>query len=263
MVAMSLDDASNFVKRQTFTRDAFLDGRLIVSQTRHGFRAGLDSVLLGASVGGEARRLLDLGAGAGTAALVAMTHNPELTATLVDSDAQVTALAAVNLQGNGFADRGRTITLDITSTGLERARAGLASDHFDAVIANPPYFDPARGTRATPARTSARQMPPSEFDLWVKTAAAHCAPGGQAIFIYPAEFLPAILQSLDPRFGSITILPMAPQEGMAATRILIRGVKGSRAPLTLLPSRVLHQTGGRGFRPQFEAILRGRGLLIW
>ena len=47
---MSLDQPAALVKHQTVTRDAFLGGRLTVSQPRHGFRAGLDSVLLGAAV---------------------------------------------------------------------------------------------------------------------------------------------------------------------------------------------------------------------
>ncbi len=263
MVAMSLDDASNFVKQQTLTRDAFLDGRLNVSQPRHGFRAGLDSVLLGAAASGKRRRLLELGTGTGTAALVAMAHNGELTATLVDSDPEAVALAAANAHDNDFGERARTIELDVTAPGKERAAAGLADDHFDAVIANPPFFDPAQGTAPSPARAEARHMTQSELEHWVKAAAAHCAPDGEAIFIHAAQALPALLQSFDSRFGDLTILPIVPREGAPATRILVRGIKGSRAPLTLLSSRALHEPEGRGFRPEFEAIFRGQARLIW
>ena len=52
------------------TRDAFLGGRLYLWQPRTGYRAGVDPVLLAASV--PARRgesVLDLGCGVGTAAL--------------------------------------------------------------------------------------------------------------------------------------------------------------------------------------------------
>ena len=76
---MSLDQPNAFVKHQTPTRDAFLGGRITVSQPRHGFRAGLDSVLLGAAVASGSTSLLDLGCGVGTAALVALAHNPALT----------------------------------------------------------------------------------------------------------------------------------------------------------------------------------------
>ena len=71
---MSLDQPKDFVKHQTLTRDAFLGGRITVSQPRHGFRAGLDSVLLGAAIAADSTALLDLGCGVGTAALVALAH---------------------------------------------------------------------------------------------------------------------------------------------------------------------------------------------
>ena len=64
---MSLDHATSIVKYQTATRDAFLGGTLTVAQPAKGFRAGLDSVLLGAAVGPGRGTMLDLGAGVGTA----------------------------------------------------------------------------------------------------------------------------------------------------------------------------------------------------
>ena len=106
-------------------------------------------------------------------------------------------------------------------------------------------------------------MTQSELEHWVRAAAAHCAPDGEAIFIHAAQALPALLQSFDSRFGDLTVLPIVPREGAPATRILIRGIKGSRAPLTLLSSRALHEPEGRGFRPEFEAIFRGLTRLIW
>ena len=133
---MSLDHTPDLVKQQTLTRDAFLGGRLVVSQPEKGFRAGLDSVLLGASVQPGARRLLDLGAGVGTASFVALADLPGASATLAEIDPATAAVAALNLEANRFADRARVLNLDVTARGGVRASAGLQSDHFDAVIAN-------------------------------------------------------------------------------------------------------------------------------
>jgi tRNA1(Val) A37 N6-methylase TrmN6 len=83
------------------------------------------------------------------------------------------------------------------------------------------------------------------------------------IFIHTAEALPALLAAMQARFGAITVLPLIPREGEAAHRILVRGIKGSRAPLTLLASRALHTPGGRQFRPEFDAIFRGQDRLHW
>src|SRR5688572_8155754 len=107
---MSLDQASGFVKRQSTGADAFLGGRIVVSQPRSGFRAGFDSVVLGAAVSRKAQTLLELGAGAGVPSLVALAHNPGLNATLVEFDATVLPLTTSNLKDNGFAERSRVIT---------------------------------------------------------------------------------------------------------------------------------------------------------
>lgn len=258
---MSLADPTAIVKRTDATHDAFLGGRLTIAQPAKGFRAGLDSVLLGAAVGHGSGRLLDLGAGVGTAALVALADHPSLDATLVDTDPAALAFAAENIAANGFGGRASALEVDVTASGRTRAAAGLKPDTYASVIANPPFF--TGGTRASARGGAARQMPASALDLWVKTAASHAAPGGEVIFIHAADSLAALLAAMSTRFGALTVLPLTPHEGEPAHRILVRGIKGARAPLTLLASRALHGPGGRQFRAEFEAIFRGGDRLHW
>jgi tRNA1(Val) A37 N6-methylase TrmN6 len=260
---MSLDEATDLVKQQTLTRDAFLGGRLTVSQPDKGFRAGLDSVLLGAAVNAGSRSLLDLGAGVGTATLVAMAELTGLSGTLVEADPAMAALAVLNLGANGMAGRGKVLQLDLTAPGRIRAAAGLATDHFTTVIANPPFFDPGRGSAPSVARADARHMDDDALDRWVKTAASHAAPGGEVIFIHVADALPLLLAAFTQRFGAVSVLPLLPRDGEPAGRVLVRGIKGSRAPFALLAARVLHEPTGRTFRPEFDAIFRGTARLIW
>jgi len=260
-LAMSLAHGAEIVKRPEVTHDAFLGGKLTITQPAKGFRAGLDSVLLGSAVGHGDGDLLDLGAGVGTAALVALADHPTLRATLVESDPETAAVAADNVVSNGFARRAKVLTLDLTATGRARSAAGLEPDHYATVIANPPFFEV--GTTPAPRRAAARHMSAAALDAWVKTAASHAAPGGEIIFVHVADKLSALLQSFEARFGAITVLPLVPRESEPAHRILIRGIKGSRAPLTLLASRAVHTPSGRSFRPEFEAIFRGRDRLHW
>lgn len=261
---MSLDHATDIVKHQTVTRDAFLGGRLVIAQPPGGFRAGLDSVLLGAAVGAAGGLLLDLGAGVGTAALVALVHHPGLAATLLDRDPQLVELARSNIAANGLSARASALPLDVTAAGSDRAAAGLATDRYAAVIANPPFFAAGQGT-ASPERqrAAARQMAAPALDLWVRTAAASAAPHGEVIFILPAATLAPLLAAFAARFGALTLLPLSPRPGAPASRVLLRGIKGSRAPLRLLPGRALHGAGGSAFAPEFEAILRGATRLVW
>lgn len=261
---MSLDQPQHFVKHQSLTRDAFLGGRLTVTQPRTGFRAGLDSVLLGAAVAEQSLEVLDLGAGVGTAALVALIHNSLARATLAEHNAEMLGLAVSNAAENDMAERVTTLALDVAAKGAIRAAAGLPSNRFSSVIANPPFFDEQAGTLAADAgRASARHMDAEQLDLWVKTAAASAAAGGESIFIYPVQSLSPLLAAFAQRFGGITILPLSPRPGDAVSRVLIRGIKGSRAPLTMLAGRTLHEAEGRAFAPQFDAIFRGETRLIW
>lgn len=259
---MSLDQPKAFVKHQSVTRDAFLGGRLTLSQPARGFRAGLDSVLLGAAVAPDRTTLLDMGCGVGTAAFVALAHNAGLTATLADSNAEMAALAEANAADNGFAGRARIVVTDIVGKGAARHAAGLVDNGYDAVIANPPFF--ADGTLASdPGRAGARHMDAAALDLWIKAAAGMAAAGGEVIFVYPAQSLGSLLAGFTQRFGAVTVLPLVPREGEPASRVLVRGIKGSRAPLTLLASRALHEVEGRAFRPEFDAIFRGLTRLVW
>jgi tRNA1(Val) A37 N6-methylase TrmN6 len=172
------------------------------------------------------------------------------------------ALARANAADNGLVERARIVLVDVTAKGAARRAAGLAENSFDSVIANPPFF--AEGTLAADAgRAGARHMDDGQIDLWIKAAAGAAAAGGEIIVIYPASGLQPLLAGFSRRFGAITILPLAPRPQMPASRILIRAIKGSRAPLTLLASRALHGEEGRAFRPEFEAIFRGAARLDW
>lgn len=253
---MSLDQPTGFVKRQTATEDAFLGGRLTIGQPKAGFRAGLESVLLGAAVTGSSRHILDLGAGVGTAALVALAHVDARRALLVDIDRDALSLASANIERNRFAGRAETLVLDAASGGKPHGT-------FDAVIANPPFFTEGRGTPASTRGAVARHMPEADLEGWLRTAAASTVAGGEAIFIMPAVGLEVLLRAMSPRFGALTILPLSPRPGAPANRILVRGLKGSRAPLSLLHSRSLHEREGQAFVPEFEAILRGEATLRW
>ena len=56
---------------------------------------------------------------------------------------------------------------------------------------------------------------------------------------------------------------MQPHADEPAKRVLVRAVKGGRAPLILLPPLVLHERGGAKHTPAAEAILRGEAGVGW
>jgi len=65
---------------------------------------------------------------------------------------------------------------------------------------------------------------------------------------------------LAPAFGGVAILPVHPRPGAAAIRILMCAIKGSAAPLSVLPGLWLNRDDGRP-SAEAEAVLREAGAL--
>lgn len=260
---MSLDQGEEIVKSDAVSHDAFLGGKLYLSQPKAGFRAGTDSVLLGAAVAHSSKLILDLGSGVGAASLCALARLPDADARLVEINENYAALALSNIKENGFADRAKILSLDVTSSGSAREAAGLYPNQFTSVIANPPYFDSSAGSGAPDkARADARAMPADGLDKWVRTAAFAAAAGGEIIFIYRASGLTDLLSAFK-RFGATTVLPIVARPGEEASRVLVRAIKGSRAPMVLKSPLNLHDQAGNAFAPEIAAILREGSSLHW
>jgi tRNA1(Val) A37 N6-methylase TrmN6 len=218
--------------------DDFLDGRLSLRQGR-GHRAGHDAVLLAAFAPPETEGLiLDIGAGAGAVGLMAAIHAPWARVGLVEIDAESCALAAENVRRNALADRVSVHQADVTSAAARRA-AVLVDEAAALVLTNPPFHDPSR-VRVTPDADKARaHVASTPLAEWTRGALALLAPGGVFAMIHRADALYDCLSALEGRLGGVSVQPVHTRPGAPATRILLRGVKGSKAPLSLLePLRI-------------------------
>lgn len=244
--------------------DSLLDGRLRLEQPSGGHRAGTDAVLLAAAAPqGFAGDAVDLGSGVGTVGLALAVTEPAARVLLVEKDETAAALAARNADANGVTDRVRVLSADVLAPAAARHAAGLRPGLAALVLTNPP-FDTAGTVRATPdpARRAAHVLQPGDLDRWIRCALDVLAAHGVLLCIHRAVALPELLATLGSRFGAIAVLPVLPRDGAAATRVLVRAIKGSRAPFSLLAPLVLHAPDG-AFTPAAEAIHRGRERLDW
>ncbi len=242
------------------TRDAFLGGRVTALQPSGGHhRSGLDAVLLASALGSETSGpVIDLGAGAGVAGMALAARAPACSVTLAEREASLVGLAAAAaaLPDNAaFAARLRPVVVDVLDAAA-RAAAGLAPSAFAHALMNPPFHDEG-SVRASPRAERARAHVLAEggLEAWFRAAAALVRPGGTLAVILPAARLGDLFAGLGSRFGGAALLPVQPRRGEAAIRILARAVKGSRAPLRLLPALVLHEDEGAAFAPPVRAIL--------
>lgn len=243
------------------TDDIFLGGALRLLQPKAGYRAGIDPVLLAASVPlvpGVASSLLDIGAGVGTAGLCAARRNEEAQVVLLEREPVLAELARRNITRNTLEERVRVAEGDLGASAGALAALGLTPDSFDHVIANPPFHHEGRGTPAGHRlKSAAHAMAESDLDNWGRFMARMAAPGGTATMIHKAAALGGVLAAFGGRFGDLRVLPIVPRRGEAAIRVLVQGVKASRAPMVLLDALVLHGSEGHGFTPDVDAMLRG------
>ena len=247
------------------TDDAFLGGALSILQLRNGYRAGLDAVMLAAAVTVDQSRplrVLDVGAGVGTAGLCLARRAAFAEVVLLEKEPQLAALAAENIVRNDLAGRVRVVTGVVGAPAAELRALGLVEESFGHVIANPPFHDSQSGTLPPDAlKAGAHVMPDAELDDWARFMARMTAPGGEATIIHKADALARLLAVLDPRFGALKVLPLHPRAGVPAHRVLVQGIKGSRGPLQILPGFLLHQDGNT-FTPAAQDILRGGAALL-
>jgi len=80
--------------------------------------------------------------------------------------------------------------------------------------------------------------------------------------IHRPDALAAILAAIGRRLGALTLLAVHPRAEQSAHRLLIAGVKGSKAPLRIAPPLALHEASG-AFTAQAEAIHRGEATIDW
>ncbi|WP_400769117.1 tRNA1(Val) (adenine(37)-N6)-methyltransferase [Methylosinus sporium] len=242
--------------------DAFLGGKLRLLQPSRGHRVGTDAILLAAAAPRElGGLLLDIGAGVGAVGLIAALRAPRATIGLVEIDALSASLARENVAANGLAERARVFECDMRSAAARRA-AGLEGANADLILTNPPYLTPGRARVSPDPRRALAHVSAGGLEPWLRACVALLRPGGALVMIHRADALPDCLASIGARLGGLAILPIAPRAGQAATRILLRGVKGSKAPLALYPPLVLHGADG-GFTPEADALHRGDGELPW
>ncbi|MEL6752206.1 MAG: methyltransferase, partial [Pseudomonadota bacterium] len=120
---------------------------------------------------------------------------------------------------------------------------------------NPPYNSAALQASRDAAKAAAHMG--NVFGPWARAAARVLRTGGTATFIFRPRDVAAALGAFEGRFGGVTLRPVHPRVGEPASRLLMRGVRGSKAPLAMLPPLVLHEADG-AFTPASDAILRGK-----
>lgn len=199
-------------------------------------------------------RIADFGAGAGAAAMAVLSRCCKAHVTLIENNDMMVECARRTLaleQNAAYAVRASVEHQNIEAL-------TLPPDHFDWVIMNPPFNDPA--DRATPhgTKADAHVMQADLFDVWLKRAASVLHAKGQIALIARPESLPDIFNACARRFGALRITPVHPRAGDDAIRILLTGQKGNRKRLAICKPVILQASAnGHAFTDQADALING------
>ena len=256
-----MSEAAGDIAEPEIVADAVLDGRLVLRQLRQGHRAGTDAILLAAFCSvASGDRFVDVGAGVGTVGLALARRAPGASGTLLESDVVLAALAAENARQNGLDDRVGTVVADLFDPVARRA-AGRLDERASLVVSNPPFFigtEVRISSRTTKARAHVLGVDGRDRDhaAWLRAALALLAPKGRFYMIHRPEALPRLLRGCEGRLGALVVMPVHAKPTGPAIRLLLAGLKGSRAAMRIARPFVLHGPDGR-FTAEAEAVHRG------
>lgn len=248
--------------------DAFHKGKFFIEQPLGaGHRSGIDAMLLGATVPADAKgKLADLGAGAGAAGLCVASRS-SIETVLVEKTDVMSEFARRTLaldKNKKFAQRCSVLEADVELSGQARINQGLIDNHFNYVIMNPPFNDASDRTTSDTLKATAHAMSDDMFEKWIKTAAAIAKAKGQLSLIARPSSLHEILRACEGRFGALEITNVLPHSDANAIRILVTGIKSSRARLSLRPPIVMHKRDGAintGYTSHVDDVINGRKFL--
>lgn len=243
--------------------DFFLNSRLEILQSKIGYRAGIDAVLLAAAAqNSKSLQICELGAGVGTAILSLVFRKKEknelISAKAIEIDENAFLLLKENIKNNDFEN----IIIPYNIDGL--IPNSNNENKFDLVISNPPFFDDNSKIRDPDISKQKAYIIGAPLLKWVKAMLRLCHSKGEILLIHRADRMYDILKALEGRAGDIRILPIHPKTFEPANRILIRAKKGSKAPIRILPPLFLRdKENSQNYFKEIDEMCNGENLPIF
>ena len=238
------------------TEDAFLDGRVRVLQPRKGYRAAIDPVFLAAAVDlPEGARVLDAGAGVGTASLCLAARRPDLRIAALELQPELAGLARRNVELN------KASGITVIEGSLHDADGAVP---YDAVMTNPPYWRLAE-TRPSPdpIKRTATVEDAHGLTGWIAACARRLGPSGKIYMVHSATRVDDIADAaLGCGFGSVSVFPLWSKAGAAAKRVIVMLSVSVEPVRTGMQGLVLHDDAGTYTVPA-QNILRGAAPLVF
>ena len=229
-----------------------LSRSLRLIQHRDGHRATSDDQLLAwaaCRAQPKALRVLDLGCGKGTVALLLLRQLPGARVMGIEALPVHHSLAVRNAELNGLADRFQPLLGDLRDAELLRNEPP-----FELICGAPPFMPLGSGLMpADPGRAVGRFEIRGGIEAYALTAARHLAPGGRVVLL------------MDGRQGDRTIKALRDAELHPRRRVVVRPRPAQKATYRLFEAAheadslieedlCLRGAVGSGWSPEYLAI---------
>jgi len=231
----------------------FLGGKLHLRQPAHGYRGGVDPVLLaGACTVQPGQSVLDIGCGVGTVALCIAARVSGANVSGLELLPDYAAMARQNADDNG-------IDMTVYQGDVAAVPADLRQLQFDHVVTNPPFFKYSTLSKDDGKHTGRAGQTP--LATWLDFAARRVAPKGHLTLIQAMPRLGEVLAALQGRLGSFIVQPLASRAGRDPKLFLLQAKKSGRADFQLKTAINVHVgdhhvDGGNDYTPQIAQVLR-------
>jgi tRNA1(Val) A37 N6-methylase TrmN6 len=235
------------------TEDALLGGRVKFVQPKCGYRAAIDPLLLAAAVSAKGnKKILDVGIGAGAAALCLAARLPQVQIAGIEIQEELANLARHNAEINGFSGR-----LEVDHADVLAPPKHLVSGTFDYVMTNPPFVEQGRGQGSPNSSKALANVESSvPLEIWINFCLTMLKHKGTLTMIHRADRMHEVLSALAGQAGEAIVYPLWPgPDKKPSKRFILSCRKGVRTPMLLSTGLILHQADG-SYTPAAEKILR-------
>lgn len=224
------------------THDELWPGGPVFIRDGEAFRLGTDSVLLSSFASYDhAKRVCDLGCGAGIISVLLAFYNPAMTVDGIELHEDWAALARENAKLCRLDGRIRVISGD-----LRRHRELLEAGAYDLVVSNPPYYATGRGKSAEKSgRATAREERTCTIGDVCAAASYLTRWGGRFALVHKPERLADIICALrENGFEPKRLRFVQYRAASAPSLLLIESRRGGNPSLSVEPPLILTDENG-------------------
>ncbi|MGH7817276.1 MAG: tRNA1(Val) (adenine(37)-N6)-methyltransferase [Candidatus Binatia bacterium] len=237
------------------TLDALFDGKLKLFQSRSGHRFSLDALLLAHFATVKRReKVIDLGTGNGIIPLILANLHSQVSITGVELQRGLAERAARNVKLNRLENR-----IQIRRGDVRAVRFVGAPESFDVVVCNPPYRRPGSGRLSSnDEKQIARHELHGELADFLDAAVFLLNAKGRTALVYLAGRAVDLVSSMrQARLEPKRLRLVHSFSDVAASLVLVEGVKNGRSGIDILPPLIVYRRGTE-YSDEMAAMIAGK-----